>query len=290
MDHFVDVHPAETQSFSEAITMSDPLGTSSRTAAHTANARTWDAYARNQRRFARPVTDKEFRERVEAVTRDPFLEGPFVNRQLLCLGSGGGMQSALYAAAGAEVTVVDISPEMLALDRQVATDRGLTLKTLEASIDALEALDASRFDIVVQPVSSCYVPDVEAVYRQVARVICPGGLYVSQHKQPGSLQASVKPGSLGYSLETPYYDRGPLPAVTGSPHREEGTFEFLHRWESLIGGLCRCGFTVEDLSEPMHGDANASRGSFAHRSWFLPPYVRVKARRSADPTAPAVQV
>ena len=152
------------------------------------------------------------------------------------------MQSALYAAAGADVTVVDISSEMLALDRQVAAERRLMLKTLEASIDALGALESSQFETVVQPVCSCYVPDVQAVYREVARVIAPGGLYVSQHKQPGSLQASVKPGNLGYFLESPYYGGGPLPSVTGSPHREDGTFEFLHRWEELIGGLCRSGF------------------------------------------------
>ena len=265
--------------------MDEPFGTGSRSATHTSNARMWDTYARTQRRFARPVTDKEFAQRVQAVTSDPFLEGHLVGRQLLCLGSGGGMQSALYAAAGAHVTVVDISPEMLALDREVAAERGLMLTTLEASIDALETISAAQFETVIQPVSSCYVPDVEAVYQEVARVTCAGGLYVSQHKQPGSLQASANPGSLGYLIESPYYRPGPLPAVSGSPHREEGTFEFLHRLEPLIGGLCRSGFRIEDLSEPLHGDGNAEWGSFAHRSWFLPPYMRIKARR-VGPSGP----
>ena len=120
--------------------MDDLFGSGSRSAAHATNARVWDAYARNERRFARPVSDKEFTQRVQAVSSDPFLAGSLVGRQLLCLGSGGGMQSALYAAAGAHVTVVDISPEMLALDREVATDRGLMVTTVEASIDCLEAM------------------------------------------------------------------------------------------------------------------------------------------------------
>ena len=259
--------------------MSDSLGASSRTATHTVNARTWDAYARNARRFARPVTDKEFMRRVQAVTNDPFLKGSLKHRQVLCLGSGGGMQSALYAAAGAQVTVVDISAEMLALDREVAAERDLMVTTVEASIDCLEVLASARFETVIQPVCTCYVPDVEAVYREVARVTAPGGLYVSQHKQPVSLQASVKPGNLGYFLETPYYQAGPLPNVSGSPHREEGTLEFLHRWEPLLGGLCRSGFSIEDLNEPIHGDSGADAGSFAHRSFFVPPYIRIKARR-----------
>jgi len=73
---------------------------------------------------------------------------------------------------------------------------------------------------------------------------------------------------------------GPLPPVVGSPHREEGTLEYLHRWEDLLGGLCRAGFVIEDLAEPLHAVRDASRGSFAHRSQFVPPYVRIKARRT----------
>jgi hypothetical protein len=113
-------------------------------------------------------------------------------------------------------------------------------------------------------------------------------LYISQHKQPASLQADVAPSPGGYLLSEPYYRQGPLPPVTGSPHREPGTLEFLHRWEDLIGGLCRAGFTIEDLTEPLHAEPNAAAGTFAHRSAYVAPYVRIKARRSgAGPSAAA---
>ena len=46
----------------------------------------------------------------------------------------------------------------------------------------------------------------------------------------------------GYELIEPYYRSGPLPPVVGSPHREEGTLEYLHRWEELLGLMCRAGF------------------------------------------------
>ena len=117
------------------------------------------------------------------------------------------------------------------------------------------------------------------VYREVARVLAAGGLYISQHKQPASLQADVQPTVRGYELVEPYYRGGPLPPVVGSPHREEGTVEFLHRWEELIGGLCRAGFIIEDLLEPVHSDSEADAGTFAHRSRYVAPYVRIKARR-----------
>lgn len=156
-------------------------------------------------------------------------------------------------------------------------------------MDDLSMLAAAEFDIVVQPVSTCYVADIAAVYREVARVAKPGGLYISQHKQPASMQASVEPSAGGYELLEPYYRENPLPAVEGSPHRELGTLEFLHRWEQLLGGMCRAGFAIEDLFEPVHGDPQAAVGSFGHRSLYVPPYVRIKARRTGQQTEPSAK-
>ncbi|MGE3409853.1 MAG: class I SAM-dependent methyltransferase [Pirellulales bacterium] len=209
--------------------------------------------------------------------------GDVRGRRVLCLAAGGGKQSVLFAAAGAVVTVVDISPEMLALDRQVAAERGLNIRVVEASMDDLSALATASFDIVSQPVSTCYVPDVRPVFREVARLLGAGGLYVSQHKQPASLQADIRPSARGYELTEPYYRGGPLPPVVGSPHREVGTLEFLHRWEEIIGEMCRAGFAIEDLIEPLHADEKSEPGSFKHRGRYVAPYVRIKARRTGVP-------
>ncbi len=67
--------------------------------------------------------------------------------------------------------------------------------------------------------------------------------------------------------------------MRGTILREEATLEYLHRWEELIGGLCRAGFVVEDLCEPPHGDLTANPGTFGHRGLYIAPYVRIKARR-----------
>lgn len=264
--------------------MSDSQSAS--TPIHEHNRRAWDARAKAQQRFAKPIGDNEFAAAIKDLQADPWLAGAINGKRLLCLGSGGGRQSVLYAACGASVTVVDISAEMLGLDRQAAAARGLAIACVQASIDSLAALPAAEFDTVVHPVSTCYVPDVATVYREVARVMAPGGLYISQHKQPASLQAEVRPSPRGgYEIIEPYYRTIPLPPVVGSSHREEGTLEFLHRWEDLLGGLCRNGFVIEDLAEPLHARPDAERGSFAHRSQFVAPYVRIKARRTGEGAA-----
>jgi len=249
------------------------------TAAEEHNRSVWDARVRQARSFARPAGDAEFVDPLRHLDGANWLGGDIRGKRLLCLAAGGGRHGPLYAAAGAEVTVVDISAAQLALDREVAAARKLRLRTIQASIDRLPMLGQAEFQVVIQPVSTCYVPDVLAVYREVARVTCPGGLYISQHKQPASLQADTVPASRGYELIHPCCLEGPLPQVAGSPHREEGTWEYLHRWELLLGGLCRAGFAIEDVHEPLHADPRAPRGTFAHRSCFVPPYIRLKARR-----------
>jgi SAM-dependent methyltransferase len=201
----------------------------------------------------------------------------------LCLAAGGGRQGPLYAAAGADVTVLDISAEMLARDRAVAAERRIHLRTTLGSMDDLSMFAAGEFDIVIHPVSTCYVPDVAAVYIQVARVMRGGGLYVSQHKSPVSLQAEISPAGDAYRLIEPYYRDGPLPPAAKSRLREHGTHEFLHRWEQLLGNMCRAGFAIEDLIEPRHAQPQAERGTFAHRACYIAPYVRVKARRQGEP-------
>lgn len=251
---------------------------------HQQNRRAWDRLVDNKSRFAKAADDDEFENPLRTVDgKLNWLPQGVCGRELLCLAAGGGRQSALYAAAGANVTVVDISPKMLELDRLVATERKLKIKTVEASMDSLSMFPDAMFDIIIQPVSTCYVPRILPVFLEAARVCKPGGTYISQHKTPTSLQTNVEGKRGGFSIEQPYYrpQQEPLPAAPKSRLREEGTVEFLHRWEEIVGGICRSGFVVEDLIEPNHARQDAAEGEFGHRCQFVAPYVRIKACRSS---------
>jgi SAM-dependent methyltransferase len=243
------------------------------------NRRAWDQRARDRQRHTENASDKDFVDPVSAVDPYGWLPRPISGRRVLCLASGGGRQGPLLAAAGAKVTVADLSPEMLKLDHEVAAHRGLDLKTVAASMDDLSILADDSFDIVLQPVSTCYVSDIVQVYREVARVLAGGGLYLSKHKQPVSLQASLIPSPQHYVLNEPYYRTGALPPSASGFHRESGTLEFLHRWEELLGGLCRAGFVIEDVKEPQMGRPDAEVGTGEHRCGYAPPYIELKARR-----------
>jgi SAM-dependent methyltransferase len=243
------------------------------------NRRAWDQRARDRQRHTAIASDKDFLDPLTAVDPYGWLPRSISGLRVLCLAGGGGRQGPLLAAAGATVTVVDISPEMLKLDHEVAARRGLQLKTVAASMDDLSALADASFDIVLQPVSTCYVSDVSKVYREAARVLVGGGLYLSKHKQPVGLQASLLPSPRHFVLNEPYYRTGALPPSAAGFHRESGTLEFLHRWEELLGGLCRAGFVIEDVKEPQMGKPDAEIGTYEYRCRYLPPYIELKARR-----------
>jgi len=260
------------------------------------NARAWDRLAEGLAALARPAVDAAFDDPRSwlggggPAAGRPWLPARLDGLAVLCLAAGGGKHGPLYAAAGGRVTVVDLSPAMLELDRQVARERRIDLEIIQGSMDDLGMLAAGRFDLVVHPVSTCYVPDVSAVFREVARVTKPGGLYVSQHKSPQSLQASVEPGSGGRYEMLHATGGGPLPPAPPSRLREPGTREFVHTHEALLGGICRAGFRIEDVCEPDHAPRStgqAAAGTFAHRARFLPPYIRVLARRNAVPAGAA---
>jgi SAM-dependent methyltransferase len=251
-----------------------------------ANERVYDRMAAEGDPLCRPATDEELSRPMEVVDQAGWLGGSIAGKRVLALAAGGGRQSVLYAAAGAEVTVVDLSGAMLELDRKAASQRGYSIRILQTTMEDLSGLQDGEFDIVIHPVSTCYVPSVVPVYREVARVIRPGGLYISQHKQPVSLQADTSRSGDGYLLRHAYYRDRPVPppdsvSAAGTRLRERGAVEFVHRWEELVGELCRSGFVIEDLIEPLHAKAEARPGSFADRARYVAPYVRIKARRLA---------
>lgn len=250
---------------------------------HEYNRRVWNERVKAHALHTRTATERDFATPLRAVDPRGWLGDTVAGKRVLCLASGGGLQSVLLAAAKAEVTVVDLSPDMLDQDRRIAAERGLYLRIVETSMDDLSALATAFFDIVMQPVSSCYIPDIGQLYHEVARVTAPDGIYISQHKQPVNLQASSVPGPAGYEVVNCYYRTAPLPFLPGNfEHREAGAIEFLHRWEELIGKLCRSGFVIEDLQEPNYTNPLAPSGSFGHRSQFIPPYVAIKSRRTSE--------
>jgi SAM-dependent methyltransferase len=235
------------------------------------NRRAWNTQVSRGNRWTIPVTRAE----IEAARRGdwrivltPMRPVPaewfpeMANTCVLCLASGGGQQGPILAAAGARVTVLDLSPRQLEQDRAVAEREGLDLETVEGDMADLVAFGDASFDLVIQPVSNCFVPDIVPVWRECHRVLKPGGSLLAGFINPvrylfdNEIEGGDNP--LVVQNAIPYSDLESLSDEHRVRFIDDGEpFEFGHTLEDQLGGQLRCGFTIVALYEdrnPAEGD------------------------------------
>jgi SAM-dependent methyltransferase len=175
---------------------------------------------------------------------------------LLALASGGGQQGPILAAAGANVTVFDNSPNQLARDREVADREGLVIATVEGDMADLSSFPSECFDLIVHPCSNCFVPDVRRVWREAARVLRRGGALLSGFCDPIIFAVDPdleKQGIAQLKYGIPYSDLTSLTDEERRRYTDAGEpLSFGHTLEDQIGGQCDAGLTITG----MYGDAH----------------------------------
>jgi SAM-dependent methyltransferase len=184
----------------------------------------------------------------------PDLEGADV----LCLASGGGQQAPIFAAAGANVTVLDNSPRQLAQDRFVAERDSLTLKTVEGDMADLSMFTDESFDVVFHPVSNLFVPQVRPVWEEAFRVLRHGGVLLAGFINPACFifeRELADRGELRVRHALPYADATSLSEEEKERQIDRGEpLEFSHTLEDQIGGQLEAGFMISGLYEDHHRD------------------------------------
>src|SRR6478672_7107215 len=116
------------------------------------------------------------RDRFEAITGSP---DPLPYATALELGAGTGFFSLNLKQAGVldEVHVTDLSPGMVAAAQRNAQQLGFTVEGRVADAERLP-YDDDTFDVVVGHAVIHHIPDVELAFREVLRVLRPGGRFV----------------------------------------------------------------------------------------------------------------
>jgi len=99
---------------------------------------------------------------------------PQPGERALDVATGGGHVAVALARAGADVTAVDVTPEMLAEVAAGAEAEGVSIATAEAEAGELPFADGS-FDIVTCRIATHHFPDAARFFAEVARVLVPGG-------------------------------------------------------------------------------------------------------------------
>jgi len=188
-------------------------------------------------------------------------------KDVLCLASGGGQQSAVFGLLGARVTVVDLTEEQLAGDRQAAAHYGYQVTTIRADMRDLSCLESDAFDLVYQPPAFSYIPDVHPIYAAVARILRSGGRYRMDACNPAVQFVDVDNwDGTGYRITVPY-------TVQRADRPGGGPAEFRHFLSDLFNGLIAAGLSIQQVQEsPLHlrQTPQAPPGSWEHILMHVP--------------------
>jgi len=98
---------------------------------------------------------------------------PQADEKWLDVATGTGAVARLAAGAGADVTGLDLAPDLIETARR-QTEESLSIRFEVGDAEALPYEDAS-FDVVVSTFGVMFAPDHAAVARELARVSRPGG-------------------------------------------------------------------------------------------------------------------
>ena len=91
---------------------------------------------------------------------------------------------SLFAAAVANVTSFDNSPEQLGKDRIVAERDGLNIVYEQGDMADLSRFSEASFDLVFHPVAHIFCADTLPVWQYCARILRPGVLLLSGFMSP----------------------------------------------------------------------------------------------------------
>ena len=228
------------------------------------NRQAWDRKVAAGSRWARPVSPEDVARarqgdwHIILTPNIPVPEdwlAPFPGGDVLCLAGAGGQQAPILAAAGYQVTVLDNSPAMLDLDEQVARREGIeNLRTLHGDMADLGELADGSFDLVVNPASTCFVPDLAPVWAEAFRVLRPGGSLLTGFMNPAFYifdpDLAREEGRLEVAFKVPYADVTDLEPERRQALLDEGEpLEFSHTLEAQLGGLLAAGFVLTGFYE-----------------------------------------
>ena len=194
--------------------------------------------------------------------------------KLLGLASGGGQQMPVFAALGADCTILDYSERQLEQEKLVAERENYNINIVKADMTKRLPFNDNYFDIIFHPVSNCYVEDVYHVWNECYRVLKHGGLLIAgMGNSVGYLLNSDEGDENNQLVITNKFPVNPLkdPELYAKYSAPDDSLEFSHTLEEQIGGQLKAGFILTDLYEDL------DTGSLLSQKYNFPEYIATRA-------------
>lgn len=176
--------------------------------------------------------------------------GDLKGKKVLGLASGGGQQIPIFAALGAECSVIDYSSKQIESELRIAKSEGYKVDAIEGDMTKVLPYDDETFDIVFHPVSNCYVEDVQHVFNEAYRILKKGGLFLAGLNNEINYMVDDDEKEIVWKM--PF---NPLNDEKARQHliEEDCGMQFSHNMTEQIGGQLKAGFTLLDLYEDTNG-------------------------------------
>jgi SAM-dependent methyltransferase len=179
---------------------------------------------------------------------DARLLGDVAGRDVLEVGCGSAPCARWLTAQGARVTALDLSAGMLRYAAAANEATGIDLPLVRANAERLP-FASGTFDIACSAFGAIpFVADLPGTFREVARVLRPGGSWVFAVTHPIRWIFPDDPGPNGLHVTGSYFDRTPYVEVDADGH---ATYVEHHRTlGDFVRALSGAGLTITDLVEP----------------------------------------
>ena len=185
---------------------------------------------------------------------DVGLLGPVSGRRVLEVGCGAAQCSRWLMTQGASVVGLDLSVRQLQHSRRIDDSTGVAVPAVCATATRIPLRDGS-FDLACSAFGALpFVADADAVMREVARVLRPGGRWVFAVTHPVRWMFPDDPTSRGMNVVRPYFDRSPYVEVD-----EDGNPSYVEHHHTIgdwVRAVTSAGFVVEDVVEPEWPDGH----------------------------------
>ncbi|MBO4572516.1 MAG: class I SAM-dependent methyltransferase [Clostridia bacterium] len=177
--------------------------------------------------------------------------GDIKGKKVLGLASGGGQQMPIFAALGADCTVLDYSLRQLESEKLVSMREGYDIRIIRGDMTKPLPFDDDRFDIIFHPVSNCYVKEVKSIWRECFRVLKKGGRLIAG--MDNGINYIVDNDEKAIVNSLPF---DPLINENQRKQLEEDDagMQFSHTLEEQINGQLEAGFTLISLYEDTNGE------------------------------------
>jgi len=185
---------------------------------------------------------------------DARLLGDVAGRDIVEIGCGSAPCARWLVTQGARVTALDLSAGMLRYAWAANEATGVDLPLVRANAERLP-FAAETFDIACSAFGAIpFVADLPGTFREIARVLRPGGSWVFAVTHPMRWIFPDDPGENGLHVTGSYFDRTPYVEVDGDGH---ATYVEHHRTlGDFVRALTGAGLTIVDLVEPEWPDGH----------------------------------